>query len=223
MSLIKKAKRSNIPLKLGVRGASGSGKTYSSILLAKGLMGGSLSDVVILDTENASANLYADLGDYGVLPFEPPFTPDRYSKAIEYCAKEGVKCLIIDSISHEWQACLDMVTKIGGNSFTAWKTVTPKHDAFITSILQAPMHVICTMRTKDDYVLEENFKGKMMPKKVGMKEVQRDNLIYEFTAVFDIDNRHLATMNKDRTNLFSDEVPFSITEETGKQIAEWNK
>lgn len=225
MSLIKRAKRSNIPLKLGLRGASGSGKTYSSILLAKGLMGGSLSETAILDTENASANLYAHLGDYGVLPFGPPFKPQRYIDAIKYCIDEGVKCLIIDSTSHEWDGeggCLDIHSSMTGNSFMNWKKVTPMHNAFIQAILQAPIHVLCTMRTKQEYALEQNDKGKVAPTKVGMKEIQRDGFEYELTAVFNIDQNHMATMSKDRTNLFSDGVPFKITEETGKMIAEWN-
>ncbi len=222
MSLIRKAKRENIPLKLGVRGPSGSGKSYSSILLAKGLMGGSLEDVVVLDTENGSADLYSDLGDYSVLPFTPPFEPQRYVKAIQYCVDQGFKCIIIDSTSHEWQSCLDIHSKIGGNSFTAWKKITPMHDAFVEAILQAPIHVICTMRTKDDYVLEENSKGKVAPKKVGAKEVQRDSFIYELTAVFDVDINHLATMNKDRTNIFNTGIPFQITPDTGKAIRDWN-
>ena len=223
MSLIRKAKRSNIPLKLGVRGPSGSGKTYSSILLAKGLMGGSLEKVVLLDTENGSGDLYSDLGDYSVLPFEPPFEPLRYKKAIEYCVKEGFECIVIDSTSHEWNACLDIHSKIGGNSFTAWAKVTPMHEQFVNAILQAPVHIICTMRTKQDYALEENEKGKMVPKKMGTKEIQRDGFEYDLTASFNIDITHYATMSKDRTNLFNDGVPFIITEETGKKIRDWNK
>lgn len=222
MSLIRKAKRHNIPLKLGIRGPSGSGKTYSAILLAKGLMGGDLSSTVILDTENGSADLYDDLGDYSVLPFKPPFEPLRYKKALEYCVSEGFKCIIVDSTSHEWNACLDIHSKIGGNSFIAWAKVTPMHEEFVNAILQAPVHVICTMRTKQDYALEENNKGKMVPKKLGLKEIQRDGFEYDLTASFNVDIEHYATMSKDRTNIFNSGVPFMINEDTGKLIKEWN-
>jgi len=222
MSLIRRAKRENIPLKLGVRGPSGSGKSYSSILLAKGLMGGSLDEVVVLDTENGSADLYSDLGSYSVLPFKAPFNPDRYVKAIKYCVDEGFKCIIIDSTSHEWQACLDIHAKIPGNSFTAWAKVTPMHDGFIKAILEAPIHIICTMRTKQEYSMDKNDKGKIEIVKMGTKEIQRDGFEYELTASFNVDIFHNATMSKDRTNLFNNGVPFMISEETGKTIRDWN-
>jgi len=222
MSLIQKAKRSEVYLKLGVTGPSGSGKTYSALLMAKGLLG-SLDKVVILDTENGSANLYADLGEYSVLPFEAPYEPTRYSKAIDYCVKEGFKLIIIDSVSHEWDGqggCLDIHAKMGGK-FQDWAKVTPMHKAFLDSILQAKAHVICTMRRKQEYgMVEKN--GRMVVEKMGTKEIQRDGFEYELSVNFDINMEHLALPSKDRTGLFSSQVPFKISEATGKLIKEWN-
>ena len=221
---LKRAKRENIPLKLGMRGPSGAGKTYSSILLAKGLMGGSLEDVAVLDTENGSANLYAHLGNYAVEPFGPPFKPQRYVDAINYLVSEGAKCIIIDSTSHEWDGkggCLDIHKKMGGR-WNDWDKVTPMHNDFIQGILQAPVHVICCMRTKTEWATEQNANGKMQVKKMGTKEIQRDGFEYELTTCFNIDISHLATSSKDRTGLFSDGVPFLISEATGEAIREWN-
>lgn len=227
MSLIRKARRHNIPLKLGVRGASGSGKTYSSILLAKGLMGGSLEKVVVIDTENSSADLYSHLGDYSVLPFTAPFEPQRYANAINICVKEGFQCIIIDSTSHEWEEVLKINEKLAkakyfNNSFRAWAETTPIHEIFVRAILDAPVHVIACMRTKQEYAMEQNEKGKMQPVKVGTKEVMRDNFEFELTACFNIDMNHLSTMSKDRTDLFNDGIPFKITEQIGERIREWN-
>lgn len=222
MSVFKKAKRHNIPLKIGMRGPSGSGKTYSSILLAKGLMGGSLEKVALIDTENKSASLYSHLGDFSVLDFNPPFTPQKYVKGIEIAIKEGFECIIIDSTSHEWESCLEIHASIPGNSFTAWNKVTPMHKEFINAILQAPVHIIACMRVKQDYALEQNDKGKMAPVKVGLKEVQRDGFEYELAISFNIEQNHMATASKDRSSLFADGVPFKISEETGQKIREWN-
>jgi hypothetical protein len=221
-SPIKKAKRQEAFLKLGLSGPSGSGKTYSALLMAKGLVG-DLSKVVVLDTENGSANLYSSLGEYSVLPFSPPFNPQRYVKAIDVCVKQGFKCIIIDSISHEWDGvggCLDLHTQFGGK-FQDWAKVTPLHKAFIDAILQSKAHVICTMRRKQEFAMVEK-NGRMVVEKMGTKEVQRDGFEYELTINFDVNMEHLATPSKDRTNLFSDGLPFKISEATGQKIAEWN-
>lgn len=224
MSLIKKAKRSNIPLKLGISGPSGSGKTYSSLLIAKGLLG-SLNDVVVLDTENQSASLYADLGEYSTLSMSPPFAPKRYADAINYIVKEApdTKLIIIDSASHEWDGeggCLDMHSKLGGK-FQDWAKVGDEHKKFINAILQAPVHVIVTMRKKQDYAMS-NVGGRTKIEKVGLKEVQREGFEYELTCNFEMNMQHLATASKDRTGMFSTDIPFEIGERTGVKIAMWN-
>lgn len=224
MSLIKKASRGETFLKLGLTGPSGSGKTYSALLIAKGLSGGDLEKVVVIDTENGSANLYSDLGNYSVLPFAPPFHPERYASAIDLCVKEGFKNIIIDSISHEWDGdggCLDLQTKFGGK-FSDWAKVTPMHKKFIDAILQAKAHIIVTTRRKQDYAMVEK-NGKTSVEKMGLKEIQRDGFEYELTLNLALDTSHLALASKNRTGLFKDNIPFLITEETGKAILKWNQ
>lgn len=220
---IRKAKREEVKLKIGLGAPSGGGKTYSSLLLAKGLMG-SLDDVAVLDTENGSADLYSHLGNYGVQTMQAPFEPQRFIKAIDYFVKEGVKCMVIDSASHEWEGpggCLEIHQKLGGQ-FHHWNIVTPMHQAYIDAILQAPIHIIVTNRKKQDYVLETNIQGKVAPKKVGMKDIQRDGWEYNLSCFFDIDIHHYATVTKDRTGLFDSKIPFMITESTGIKLREWN-
>lgn len=131
-----------------------------------------------------------------------------------------MEVIIIDSISHCWDELLDFHSKLPGNSFTNWNKVTPRQKAFVDKVLQSPAHFIATMRTKQDYVL--NLKnGKYVPEKVGLKAVQRDNVDYEFTIVFDIDIKHYARASKDRTGLFADKPEFIITAGVGKQIKDW--
>ena len=219
---LRKAKRSQSRVKIGFSGPSGSGKTYSALRLASGLLGG-LEKVVVLDTENGSAELYSDLGEYSIMPMEPPFDPRRFVKGIDYLVGEGFECIIIDSATHEWDGkggCLDIHQNLGGQ-FSNWKDVTPLHRAFIDAILQAPVHVITTTRRKQDYIVEQNDKGKMAPKKVGLKEVQREGFEYELTVAFDIEITHLARASKDRTSLFAAAMPFLVTEETGELLKRW--
>lgn len=226
MSVFKKAKRKGIPLKIGVSGPSGSGKTYSALLLAKGLVG-SLEKVALVDTENKSSELYSDIvqdEEFSMVDFQPPFHPDRYVKLIKMAVDEGFECLIIDSTTHEWDGpggVLEIHSNMPGNSFTNWKKVNPIHDTFVTAILQSPIHIICTMRRKQDYAMVQEG-GKTRIEKMGMKEIQRDGFEYELTVNFNIEMNHMAVVSKDRTNLFSDTVPFYVNEETGQAIREWN-
>ena len=91
---------------------------------------------------------------------------------------------------------------------------------FVQKILQSSSHVIATIRSKQDYVLTDK-NGKMVPEKVGLKGVTRDGAEYDYTLVFDIDIKHQATASKDRTGLFTNPLPFTITEQTGERIRQW--
>ena len=217
---LRQSERKNAKIKMALQGPAGSGKTYSALLLAKGLTNDDFSKVAIIDTENGSADLYAHLGQYNVLSMAPPFTPESYIKAIEICEKAEMEVIILDSISHSWDELLDFHSKLTGNSFTNWAKVTPRQKAFTDKILQAKAHIIATMRTKQDYVLQQK-DGKYIPEKVGLKAVQRDGLDYEFTLVFDVDIKHFVVSSKDRTGLFMGRPDFIINTGTGKRILEW--
>ncbi|WP_176700327.1 AAA family ATPase, partial [Gilliamella sp. Gris1-4] len=107
-----------------------------------------------------------------------------------------------------------------GNGYTAWRSITPEHNALVNAMLASPCHIIATMRSKQEYVLQVNDNGKQAPKKVGMAPIQRDGMEYEFTVMFDIDINHNATSTKDRTRLFDGKI-FKITSETGEQLLAW--
>ena len=220
----RKAERKKAKVRLGLSAVSGGGKTYSSILIAKGLAKGDLSKVVVIDTENGSADLYANLGDYNVLPLLPPYSPERYVEAIKTCENAGMEVIIIDSITHEWDGkggMLDISNSMTGNSYTNWAVLTPRHQRFIDAILQSKCHVITTVRRKQDYEMVVNDKGKLAPQKVGLKEVTREGFEYELTVNIELDQKHNATAQKDRTGLFMDKPQFVPSEETGKLILEW--
>lgn len=224
--MFKKATKEKQKLRLLIEGASGSGKTYSALLLAKGLKEKTGQKIALIDTEKGSASLYSGLVDFDVCELEPDFTPEKYIKAIKEAEQGGYGILIIDSITHEWSGkggCLDIQTALGGK-FNDWAKVTPRHNAFIDAIIQSNMHIIGTARTKTDYALEDGFNksgGKTTkPVKVGLKTEQREGMDYEFTIVFRVNENHFATANKDRTSLFNG-IDELITEETGYKLYDW--
>lgn len=219
---LKIAKRRQAKIKMALQGPSGSGKTMGALLIAYGLCK-DWTKIAVIDTENYSASLYAQLGSYFVVNIGSPFSPEEFIKAIQVCEQAKIEVIIIDSISHEWDGAggiLDIHSNMTGNSFTAWGKLTPRHNAFVQAMLQSPAHIIATVRSKQDYVLNER-NGKQVPEKVGLKSVTRDGMDYEFTIVLDLDIKHNATASKDRTGLFMDKPEFKITEESGKHILHW--
>jgi hypothetical protein len=213
------AQRKRARIKMGLQGPSGSGKTYSALLIAFGLCN-DWTKVAVIDSENHSSELYSHLGAYNVLPLSAPYAPERYIQAIEACEHAGMEVIILDSVTHEWEYLLDYHASLQGNSFTNWGKITPRHNDFVQRILQSPLHIISTVRTKQDYVLSEK-NGKMVPEKVGLKSVQRDGLEYEMTLVLDLDMKNHATASKDRTGLFFGKPEHKITTATGRMIQEW--
>jgi hypothetical protein len=66
-----------------------------------------------------------------------------------------------------------------------------------------------------------NSQGKLVPQKVGLKEVTREGFEYELTLNLELDTKHNASCSKDRTGLFAGKPEFVPTEETGKALLEW--
>jgi hypothetical protein len=214
-----KATRKQIKLKLAITGAAGSGKTYSALRLAHGLG----QKVALIDTENGSASLYSDKFNFDTLDMKPPYTHEKFIAAITDAEAAGYDVLVIDSASHFWEGILDYKSKLdarGGNSYTNWNDAGQKFKGILDSVLQSKLHVICCMRSKMDYVQEKDDRGKTTIRKVGLAPIMRDNISYEFTTVWDVDQAHQAQSNKDRTGLFGDTVE-QITEAHGKRLLKW--
>ncbi|WP_053991929.1 AAA family ATPase [Mangrovimonas sp. TPBH4] len=220
---IKKAQRQQVKLRLGLSGASGFGKTYSALLLAYGITN-DYSKIVVIDTENQSASLYAHLGDFNTVCLEPPYSPERYVKAIKLCESAGMEVVIVDSITHEWNGtggCLEIHEKLGGR-FQDWAPVSKRHQAFIDAILQSTCHIITTVRSKIDYSLDVGSNGKTKVVKHGTKEITREGFEYELTANFELLNEnHMAKASKDRTGLFMNKPEFVINAAIGRKLMEW--
>jgi hypothetical protein len=222
---IHKATKRRAKLRLGMSGPSGSGKTYSALLIASGLGG----RIGMIDTEHGSGDLYADLlpEGYDVLPLTPPFTPARYIEAIHALEASGVSTIIVDSLTHAWTGeggSLDRHGRIAdktGNSWQAWRQVTPEHNALVEALLQSPCHIIATMRAKTEYVQEKDERtGKQMVRKVGLAPIMRDGIEYEFTTFIELDVQHMAFVGKDRTRLF-DGMIFKPDVDTGRELLAW--
>lgn len=197
-----KAVRKGQKARVAFSGPSGSGKTWTSLEAAKVLAGD--GKTLVIDTERGSASLYSDFFDFDVIEWEPPYDPRELAVVLSEC-EDKYAVIAVDSLSHFWEGeggTRDIVdaaaARSRGNSFAGWKEGTPAQNDMVAALLNARAHVICSMRSKTDYVLETDERGKQVPKKVGMAPIQRAGLEYEFTVTADLDLDHTLTVEKTR-------------------------
>lgn len=216
---LRKSNRSQAKIRIALQGASGSGKTYSSLLLAYGLCN-DWTKIALLDSEHQSAGLYSNLGPFNVLNLEPPFNPEKYIEAINICEEAGIQVIVVDSLSHEWESLLEIHSAMPGNSYNNWNKLIPNHNKLITKILNSTSHIIATVRSKCEYVITEK-DGRKIVEKFSTKPFFKEGYEFDFTMVFDLDTDNQAVCSKDRTQLFAQKIPFKIEPQTGQKIREW--
>lgn len=222
----KAAKKYGAKARVALIGPAGAGKTYSALAIAKVLAGN--GKVAVIDTENGTASKYADLFTFDTLQLET-FEPDTYVKAIHAAEEAGYAVVVIDSLSHAWMGkggALEQVDAAArrsssGNSFTAWRDVTPKHNAMVQALIACKAHLIVTMRAKMEYVQEKDDRGKTIIRKVGLAAIQRDGLEYEFDVVGDMDIDNNLVVSKSRCPALHGKVFNKPGEHPGKELVEW--
>lgn len=237
-----KARREQVKIRVSISGPAGAGKTMSSLLMAYGLVKAenpNLPDaeiwdkICIIDTESGSGSLYVGqqvgttkIGEYNTIALTAPFEPAVFVDAIHMAEEHNMSVIIIDSLSHAWAGAggaLDQQGKIAdrsGNSWSAWRTVTPQHNKLVDAMLQSSAHVIACMRAKMEYQQVVGDNGKKQIKAMGMGVVMKEGIEYEFGVSFMLDYNHVANATKDRTGMFDGKL-FTIDPSTGAKIHEW--
>lgn len=224
-----KATKKQAKARVALIGPEGSGKTWTGLLFARALAGDG-GRVAVIDTENNSASKYADAFDFDTNPLRS-FKPAVYIEAIREAEDMGYAALVIDSLSHAWMgkdgvlAMVDAATSRNGsgrgNAFTSgWKEVTPEHNALIDAIVQCRCHLIVTMRSKTEYVIE-TVNGKQVPRKVGMAPVQRDGMGYEFDVVGEMDQENTLVITKSRCPALAGAVYRKPGDEAALALKAW--
>jgi hypothetical protein len=211
--MFQKATKRAVRARIALDGPSGSGKTWTALTFAREFG----KRTALVDSERGSASLYADRFDFDVIEMSPPYHPDRLITMIQAAEKEGYDSLVIDSLSHFWEGeggVLDIVDAAGArannNTWAGWKTGSPILRHLIDTILSVDLHVIVTMRSKQEWVLQDkvNKQGRTVqePTRVGMAPVMRAGMEYEFTLVGDLDLEHRLTITKSRVDVLADQV-----------------
>jgi len=231
----KRATKKTARARVALIGPAGSGKTFTALAIGHYLG----NRVALIDTEHGSASKYAlpegvtreqrpDLFPFDVL--EPQnFSPATYVESIEAAEEAGFDVLIIDSLSHAWMGkggALEQVDQAAkrsnsGNTFNAWRDVTPQHNALVEAMLACKAHLIVTMRTKTEYVIEENERGKKAPRKIGLAPVQRDGLEYEFDVTADLDLENNMLIGKTRCSALKGRVFNKAGQDVANILKDW--
>ena len=225
----KKATKLESKGRIALTGPSGAGKTLTALKFAR-VLAGPAGRIAVIDTEKGSASKYSDKFEFDVLELTS-FAPLTYVEAIKAAEAAGYDVIVVDSLTHAWSGkdgAMEQVDKIkarsrggDGNGFTAWKDVTPMHNALIDAMTGSTAHVVATMRSKMEYVIEEDSRGKKVPRKVGMAPEQRAGMEYEFDLVGDMDQDHRLVVSKSRCDELADAVVMKPGPETAEVFRAW--
>ena len=221
---IRPAVRAGSKLVLGIAGQSGSGKTLTALYIARGMVDNA-SEIGFLDTENRRGSLYADDldGPFMIGDLFYPFSPERYATAIKEFQAAGVKVLIVDSISHEWESgCMEIAEAplLRGKKMADWKKAKAEHKKFMTTLLQSDMHVICCIRAAE----KTDFSNPSKPASLGIQPLCEKNFMFEMTASIMMYNEGVTQQHlkipRDLKPVFGDGNNY-LGIETGKAIINW--
>ena len=212
-------------------GESGTGKTYSSLLLARGFVGPA-GKVAMIDTETGRGSLYADVlpGGYDVLDLDAPFSPARYIEAIEAIENSGASIGVLDSASHEWEGqggildiAADNEEKSGKTGLHNWKAPKFEHAKFMQRLLRAKIPWIVCVRAK-----YKTRQGKENGRTIIIKDdytspIQAEDFIFEMTVHGEVLQDHSFKLTKvshpTLRTCFPESGPIKI--EHGSKLAEW--
>ena len=227
------AVKSQSKLRAAFVGGPGTGKTYSSLLLAKYLKELMRLDgpIVVIDSEEFSSSKYANVVPFKVIDLSAGgnYSPDVYCEAIDLAEEQNPSVILVDSLSHSYAgeggllAMADAAQKKGGNSFSSWRGVSSRHTKMIDRILHSKAHFISTMRAKVEYSVEKDEKGKTSVKKIGFGPIIKDgeSSAYEQDIVFSLAQDNSVTVDKTRCSDLNGKTFDRIDRKVAEIIARW--
>lgn len=217
MGGFQKAKAEQAALKIGVYGPPGSGKTFTSLLMAEGLSNASGRRVAYVDTEHGTDFYCKAVPTRAVHPAAFDFDA-MYTRSITevIAAVNGLKpaeygVVVLDSITHLWEAAMAAYrgprTKTGGIPINAWGRIKKPYKELMASLLSMPMHVIICGRQGLVYEKNEETEESEV---VGVKMRAEGETPYEPHILI-----RMETVRAAKTNEISSVIAYAEKDRTG--------
>jgi len=218
--LFKKAVNQAAYLKLGFYGDAGSGKTYTSALVAIGLskLIKSEKPIFFMDSETGSDYLLPLFKENGIeLQVAKSMAFQDLFEAIDIVEKDG-SILIIDSISHYWDELVESYKKkknLKRLFVHHWGELKPTWKEYQKKFVASKLHIILCGRSGDVWSDVADTDGVLELKKTGTKmRVEKEtaydpSLLVEMTKDLKVSGHgwtHRAWVEKDRFNIMNFET-----------------
>jgi len=224
------AKREQVSLLIALAGASGSGKTYSALRLARGMS--TSGKIAFIDTEARRGLHYADQFAFMHADMKPPFRPEVFIEAIRAAEAAGAEVVIVDSFSNEYDGAggimewADDIEAGGTKSPGNWKVPKREHRKMMQAFLQCRANLIFCRRADEKIkITKESNRTVVLP--LGWMPICEKRFMFEMTASFTLtpdkpgvphfDLPH--KLQQQHRAFFTDKSP--ISEESGRALAEW--
>lgn len=186
MAGFRKAKAEQAALKIGIYGAPGSGKTFTTLLCAEGIAEFTKKRIAFVDTERGTDFYCKDVPTRNIHPQAFDFDA-IYTRSITEVIQE-VKAIdtnvhsvvVIDSITHIWEAARlayrGRETSAGTIPFQAWAQIKKPYKELINFLMSSPLHVFILGRQGNEFDKDEET-GELS--KVGVKMKSEGETPYE--------------------------------------------
>lgn len=217
------AVREAVPSLTAFWGFSDSGKTYSALLYARGLVG-PRGKIAVIDTENKRAKFYAGMfGGFGHIDLQPPFTPQRYTAAVEAAIHWGADAIIIDSASHVWQGEGGVLEQADARKpgIGKWAPKIP-YTRMVYRLLRSPVHMIFCIRAKEHYVQNGHGKNAEIVH-LGQVPIFGAGFIYEMTVAVRMESGTRKPLTVKAPDPIANVIVQGefVTEAMGTRVAAW--
>lgn len=220
MAGFRKATAEQAAIKMGIYGPPGSGKTFTSLLIAEGLAKACGKRVAFVDTERGTDFYCQPVKARHIHPeafdFDALYTRSITDvlNAVRSLSPEQYGVVVIDSITHIWDACIAAYggrqTSAGTIPMHAWGKIKKPYKDLMSILLASPLHVLLCGRQGIAYETDEETEelkavGKKM--KAEGETPYEPHILIRMESIRPEKTNELATIiayaEKDRTGILS--------------------